>query len=156
MARRVLKKRRGRPRTGAALSAAERMRRMRARRKADGLKAVISWLPGEPAAQAPYSSHRLLDVRSLAMHAMIAEKIQQDPRLVDVARRNLDRWQSKWGDRTPIWVDQWRVILRRPLPEIAALLTEPGETATRLRQSTPFAGVLTAVERRRIYAAFRA
>ncbi len=129
---------------------------MRARRKADGLKAVVSWLPAEPAARIPYSPHRLLDARSLAMHAVIAEKIQRDPRLLDIARRNLDRWQAKWGDRSPIWVDQWREILKRPRPEIAALLTEPSEAAASLRQSTPFAGVLTPIERRRIYAAFRA
>jgi hypothetical protein len=35
------------------------------------------------------------------------------------------------------------------------LITELSENATRLRQSSPFAGVLSPVERRRIYEAFR-
>jgi len=63
---------RGRPKTGAAMTAAERMRRMRARRKSAGLKEVIAWVPSEPIAPQRYSTHRLLEARSLAMHALIA------------------------------------------------------------------------------------
>jgi hypothetical protein len=36
------------------------------------------------------------------------------------------------------------------------LLVSRSERATRLRQSSPFAGVLTPAERRRVYEAFRA
>jgi hypothetical protein len=138
------------------MPAAERMRRMRERRKAAGLKSVVSWVPEKNAPRAAYSSHRLLEARSLAMHAVIAEKIERDSSLLAIPRNNLQRWQSRWEGDAPAWFKEWREIMRRPWREIAALITEPSETAARLRQSSPFAGVLSAAERRRIYAAFRA
>lgn len=135
------------------MSAAERMRRMRERRKAAGLKSVVAWIPTEPEAQRIYSSHRLLEARSLAMHAVIARKIERDPALLDIARNNIERWSAQ---RNSAWLDEWREILKQPWPSIAALIAEPSENAARLRQSSPFAGILSNQERWRIYEAFRA
>jgi hypothetical protein len=56
--------------------------------------------------------------------------------------------------KPPSWVHEWRALLQRPWTEIAAIITEPSETGARLRQSSPFAGVLTPAERARIYEAF--
>lgn len=103
-----------------------------------------------------YSAHRLLEARSLAMHAVIAEKIQRDPGLLKIAHDNLKRWRARWEDQPPAWHQEWSGIMRRPWPEIAAVMTEPSEEGARLRQSSPFPGVLSAAERRRIYEAFRA
>jgi len=138
------------------MTAAERMRQMRARRKAAGFKTIASWVAVAGRPRAPYSSHRLLEARSLAMHALIARKIERDRKLLDVPRNNLKRWRQRWGTDVPKWFVEWQEILRRPWPDIAALITEPSEAAARLRQSTPFAGVLSAEERERIYEAFRA
>jgi hypothetical protein len=137
------------------MPAADRMRRMRERRKAEGLKAVVSWVPRAALARG-YSSHRLLEARSLAMHAVIAQKIERDPKLLDVPRNNLKRWNARWEHEAPAWYGQWCRIMDRPWPEIAAIITEPSEEGARLRQSSPFAGVLSTAERRRIYEAFRA
>jgi len=146
---------RGRPSSGKALSAAERMHRMRQRRKAQGLKSVTQWVvDGLPLT--PYSDHRRLDMRSLAMHTLIARKIARNPKLLDIARNNLKRWRKRWGRETPDWHAEWRAILKRPWQEIAALITDSGGLATRLRQSSPFAGVLSPAERKGIYDAFRA
>jgi hypothetical protein len=131
------------------------MRRMRARRKAAGLTAVVTWMPAA-SGSVPHSDHKLFDLRSLAMHTVMAEKIGRDPELLQVAHRNLRRWRTALGTRRPAWAAEWEAILKREWPEIAALMTDPGETGTRLRQSSPFAGVLTVEERRRIYDAFRA
>ena len=145
----------GRPPTGRALTAAERMQRYRVRQRAAGLRAATRW---QPATAAPFTpgllKHRLIEARSLAMHCLIATKIAADPALLDVARRNLEAWSARYGDSPPRALEEWRAILRRPWPEIAALITDPGETAARLRQSSPFAGVLTQPERHRVYAAF--
>src|SRR5690348_5958041 len=89
---------RGRPITGSAMTAAERMRRLRERRKAAGLKAVVAWVAEKPQMGPPYSSHRLLEARSLAMHAVIARKIERDPTLLSIAHRNLERWRIRWKD----------------------------------------------------------
>ena len=103
-----------------------------------------------------YSDHRTLDARSLAMHCKIAQKITRDPKLLNIAKTNLDRWSSKSKDPQPKYLREWEQILERPWPEIAELITSMSEDATRLRSSTPFAGVLTAAERDQIYEAFRA
>ena len=128
---------------------------MRERRKAAGFKAATSWVATDTALTS-YSSHRVLDARSLAMHAVIAQKIERDPALIEIPRRNLARWKSRSGDSPPAWLDEWRSIFGQPWPAIAALITELSENAARLRQSSPFAGVLSTSERRRIYEAFRA
>jgi hypothetical protein len=138
------------------MTAAERMRRMRERRKAAGLKPVVSWVSPASTTRTGYSSHRLLEARSLAMHAVIAQKIERDRRLLEIPRNNLRRWRSRWGEDVPGWYREWGDIVKRPWPEIAAIITEPSEEGARLRQSTPFAGVLSTTERRRIYEAFRA
>ena len=146
---------RGRPSSGKALTAAERMHRMRKRRKAQGLKSVTQWVvDGFPLT--PYSDHRRLDMRSLAMHTLIARRIARNPKLLDVARNNLKRWRKRWGREKPDWHTEWRAILKRPCREIAALITDSGALATRLLQSSPFAGVLSPAERKGIYDAFRA
>jgi hypothetical protein len=128
---------------------------MRQRRKAAGLKLQARWVQDE-ASMAPYSDHRRLDLRSLAMHTLIARKLTRDPGLLAVARANLRRWSKRSGSNTPAWLEEWQAILKRPWREVAALVTEWSPHATRLRQSSPFAGVLTPQERKRIYDAFRA
>lgn len=138
------------------MTAAERMRRMRERRKAAGLKSVVTWVVPESVARPGYSSHRLLEARSLAMHAVIAEKIERDPTLLKIAHENLRRWRARWENQAPAWYQEWSEIMKRPWAEIAAIMTELSEQGARLRQSSPFAGVLSATERRRIYEAFRA
>jgi hypothetical protein len=89
------------------------------------------------------------------MHALIAEKIQSDPRLLDVARKNLQRWSGRWPQKPPAWFEEWQQIMSWPWPQIAALITEQSEHAIRLRQSSPFACVLNAAERKRVYETFR-
>lgn len=148
-------KKRGRPVTGNASTAAERMRAMRERRRAAGLKPVVSWVPAKPSITSAYSAHRLSEIRSLAMHAVIAAKIERDRSPIAVAQKNLDRWQARWREAAPQWLAEWRAILKRPWKEVAARITEMSEDAARLRQSSPFAGALTAQERRRIHDAFR-
>jgi hypothetical protein len=131
------------------------MRAMRERRKAAGLKPVLSWVAAKPSPSRAYSQHRLLEIRSLAMHAVIAAKIERDRAPIVVAQKNLDRWQARWKESAPQWLAEWQAILKKPWKEVAAFITEMSEDAARLRQSTPFAGVLTSDERRRIYDAFR-
>jgi hypothetical protein len=98
----------------------------------------------------------LLEARSLAMHALIARKIERDPKLLEIARSNIERWSEQRQEDVPAWLNEWREILNEPWQNVAALITELSENAARLRQSSPFAGVLTNDERRRIYEAFRA
>ena len=138
------------------MTAAERMRAYRKRKRDAGLKSVRRWEPIEERGMRQYSDHRILDARSLAMHCKIAQKITHDPDLLSIAKSNLERWSSKSKDAKPQYLREWKQILERPWPEIAELITSMSEDATRLRSTSPFAGILTGDERDQIYAAFRA
>jgi hypothetical protein len=137
------------------MSAAERMRRYRARRKQAGLRARMTWEP-RVAAPVPYSDHRLLDARSLAMHCAVVRRLQREPALLDRARRTLERWLAGYPSAPPRALLEWRALIARSWSEVATAVTSGGENAARLRQSSPLATLLSAAERRRIYAAFRA
>lgn len=147
----------GSPPDQGPLTAAERMHRYRARRRAAGLKQERRWVPVRPESVAVYSDHCIVEARSLALHCVIARKIFRRPALLDVARRNLAAWKRARADaERPRCLDEWEQILRRPWPEIAAFITATSAQAARLRQSSPFAGVLDRHERKRVYEAFRA
>ncbi len=147
---------RGRPKTANPMTAAERMRAYRKRKRASGLKSESRWVPAKENAISRYSDHRILDARSLAMHCKIAQKISREPELLDVARQNLARWSQKSAGENPRYLEEWQKILDRPWMEIAAFITSISDDAIRLRSSSPFAGVLSAEERKRIYEAFGA
>lgn len=90
------------------------------------------------------------------MHVVIARKIERDPALLEIARGNIERWSAQRNSDVPAWLNEWRELLKQPWQNVAAIITEPSENAARLRQSSPFAGILTNQERWRIYEAFRA
>jgi hypothetical protein len=149
------KRTRGRPPTQRARTAAERMRAYRERKRAAGLKRPRGWV-AQPLTAARYSDHRQHEARSLALHCRAAAKIAANPELLEIARDNLRRWREKAGAQVPRYLDEWSRILQRPWPGIASVMTSFDDEAIRLRQSSPFAGILNAEERRRIYDAFRA
>lgn len=99
------------------------------------------------------SDHARLDARSLALHRLIAQKVLANPALLDVARGNLRRSQKRESSPSQT-LAEWEQILSGTVEQIAAFLAEQSERATRLRQSTPFAGVLTEDERLKIFAAY--
>lgn len=100
-----------------------------------------------------YSDHIRLDERSLALHRLIARKLAADPDLLDKARDNLRRWQES-SDSPSLAFAEWAQILTSPVDQVEQLLTERSERATRLRQSSPFCGILTEAERRVIYESY--
>ena len=97
--------------------------------------------------------HRRIDLRSIALHRAVAEKLRANPALLDIAHDNLDRWSRTGGHSQPYW-DEWRRILGLPLEELLALLVEDSERMAALRQTAPFAGVLDPRERWAIYESF--
>ncbi len=92
------------------------------------------------------SDHLRLDGRSLAMHRLIVKRIRQNPALLDKARTTLAHWQTMHPEM--VCNHEWADWLDRPLDETLAFMVDESETATRLRQSSPFCGVLTNQERR--------
>ena len=146
---------RGRPKKADAKSAAERMRAYRKRKRDAGLTNVRRWELAGGSIEGRYSDHRIFEARSLAMHCKIVQKISRDPSLLEKAKANLRRWSAKNDGPEPRYLKEWQEILDKPWPAIAEMMTSMREDATRLRSSSPFAGVLTEKEREQIYAAFR-
>ena len=90
------------------------------------------------------------------MHCKIVQKVSRDPILLDKAKANLSRWSADFDGPKPRYLQEWQEILKKPWPMIAEIMTRMSEDATRLRSSSPFAGILSERERDQIYAAFRA
>ena len=92
-------------------------------------------------------THLQIDQRSLAFGRVIAEKLRRDPSLVRVAKQNLDRWFLTCSPRAAPALTEWEQILGSSVDAVIETLTATDERSTRLRQSNPFAGVLTPRER---------
>jgi transcriptional regulator with XRE-family HTH domain len=94
------------------------------------------------------------DRRSLALHGAIAERLRQDPEPVLArAHASLLRLHSLHPAARPL-LDEWRVLLRRPLETLVAVLLDPSPWARDPRHVTPFTGVLSARERAEVYRKF--
>lgn len=98
--------------------------------------------------------HRLAEERSLAYHRVVARRLESDPALLQRARERLDGWIQE-GGRSSRYSLEWRRLVDLPLPELQAILVDPGERASTLRQSTPFAGALSPRERWELWARVR-
>ncbi len=137
------------------MTAAERMRAYRARRKAAGLKIVRRWLPAS-GSSGTFSDHAILDARSLALHCKAAERLAKEPSLLEKARGILGNWIARRGEDIPRDFREWERKLSGPLPELLAFMSAQSDEAVRMRQSSPFPALLTPDVRNRIYEAFRA
>jgi hypothetical protein len=142
----------GRPRKPGAPPAAERMRASRERKRRAGLRLRQTWVSNAPTV---YSDHQHLDARSLALHSLVARKLMADPALIKRARENLRRWKKNSSRPLPSYFAEWERVFRLQPAVVAGLLVTMNDDATRLRQSSPFAPLLTREERASIYAAFR-
>lgn len=104
--------------------------------------------PRRPPRYARRVRHELTDVISLEMGRRVAARLRQQPDLLRLAHDNLDRW-TRLNANAPSLLrcyEEWRGILNRRREEIGDLLTSETEEARRLRQNSPFAGVLSARE----------
>jgi hypothetical protein len=80
----------------------------------------------------------------------MSDHVPADPALLDKARENLQRWQKTEGSPS-LTLAEWENILSGPVVQVAQFLEDRSERATRLRQSSPFAGILTEAERQTAY-----
>jgi hypothetical protein len=93
------------------------------------------------------SSHGRARARSLAYHRAVAQRLRKP--MVAEAQHVLLRWREQ-GRIDERYADRWEQLLARPVPEIRRALVEESPDADDLRQNSPFAGVLSEPERRRI------
>jgi hypothetical protein len=91
--------------------------------------------------------HDRARARSLAYHRAVARGLRKP--MVQEARHVLFRWEQQ-GRIDRRYADRWKKLLERPVPEIRRALVDGSQEADDLRQNSPFAGLLSEPERRRI------
>jgi hypothetical protein len=92
-------------------------------------------------------THQELDERSLALHRLIADKIRRNPALFGKVRETLVRWQGTVCQSAQPYLDEWDCLMKAGMAACLAVAEEDSVRAAALRQSSPFCGVLTNVER---------
>ena len=93
-------------------------------------------------------THEFQDAVSLELGRRIAARLRASPALLEVARANLVRW-SRQNAGSPSLLRcyaEWQTLLAHPVQDICELLCSESEEARRLRQNSPFVGILPAAE----------
>lgn len=92
--------------------------------------------------------HARIDLINKEMDRLVAERIRADPEVVKIAKANLQRWKRQNGGELAPAHQEWDLALRFLTPnELADFVESEAPKAKRLRQSSPFAGVLNEAER---------
>ena len=102
----------------------------------------------------PVRSHQWLDYVDLIVHRAMARKIRREPKLFNRAHRNLARWEKRnRGCSQPL--REWKQILRdNDMAAVLRTITRANEEGDRLRQSSPFVGILSQGEVQAIWARY--
>lgn len=100
--------------------------------------------------------HQRIDERSLAFGRAIAGRVTAHPELIAQARETVTRWLQTCSPGSRSTLREWLAALDGPVEGVLHLLTSRDERSTRLRQSNPFAGVLSQQERNAILRQFHA
>ena len=93
-------------------------------------------------------NHSFQDAVSLELARRIAAQLPQHPEWLDLARQNIERWSQR-NSSVPSLLrcySEWNDILMKPIEEIRAILMAENGDGQRLRQNSPFAGVLSPAE----------
>lgn len=96
------------------------------------------------------AGHQAAEARSLAYHMVVAKRLNR--KLVEEARYRVYR-SRRSGKMHPQYASEWERILDRPILEIKKVLIDPDDKAGDLRQNSPFAGMLSEPERKKILSA---
>jgi hypothetical protein len=94
-------------------------------------------------------THHVAEQRSIALHREVARRLRAQPELLDRARKRVSGWADQ-GSVAPHWVRVWSELLKRPLGDVIAAITDAGQHGCDLRQTSPFAGVIDSATRWRI------
>jgi len=91
--------------------------------------------------------HQRAERRSLAYHRAVAGRLTK--KRVEEARHRTFKWLQE-GLLDPRYGEQWLELLSESIPVIKEAITEESRRGHDLRQNSPFAGVLSDRERRRL------
>ena len=90
-------------------------------------------------------SQEFIDALALARQREIARMIETDLSILGTARANAERWlaSGNYDEGEAASVREWLPMLNESrLDELMVALTSDSENATRMRQSSPFTGII--------------
>ncbi|MDP1590289.1 MAG: hypothetical protein Q8M07_21225 [Prosthecobacter sp.] len=90
-------------------------------------------------------SQEFINALALARHREIARMIEANVSILGTARANAERWlaSGNYDEGEAASVREWLPMLEESrLDELMEVLTSESETATRMRQSSPFTGII--------------
>lgn len=96
--------------------------------------------------------------RSLWLHRALLGHLMLNPHeVLQTALSNIASWKPKHRDdgMATRYLEQWEHVLTDGVDAVCGVLTGTDEASRELRGNSPFAGVLTEVERRQALRAFR-
>ena len=118
------------------------VRQRRERAKAVPLGEIA---PPELLAELASTGHRRAEVVDLAVHRLLARDL--DERAIAIARWQLEA-AAQDGVLHAVWAERWRTLLERAPTELCASITADTVEAARLRQTSPFKGLVAHEDRR--------
>ncbi|HEU0018734.1 MAG TPA: hypothetical protein VFQ14_00445 [Thermoleophilaceae bacterium] len=85
--------------------------------------------------------------RSLAYHRALARSLRQP--MIDDALRQVWKWRLQ-GRIDPRYAERWEEVLHGSVADVRKAISEDSQAAADLRQNSPFAGMLSEPERRKV------
>lgn len=113
-------------------------------------------IPDVATGGSPVGSHQFIDEFNLAYHRAVAQILRREPEsVITRARQNIARWIESdvydEGERPSLF--EWdKILVESSVEELIAIITEDSDEGQRLRQSTPFTGILPKQQRTAILA----
>jgi hypothetical protein len=94
-----------------------------------------------------WSGHGRPERQSLAYHRALSKQLRRP--MVDEALHVIWKWRDE-GKLDERYARQWEDVLRQPVSEVKRAISTDSPFARDLRQNSPFAGMLSEAERRKI------
>lgn len=89
------------------------------------------------------------DLVSLLLHHLVAVRLRSNPGLIETAKSNLRKWLRKTPN-VRAWLEWDEILEKKSLNDVLAILVSESDEGQRLRSSSPFAGIITAQERKTV------
>lgn len=96
--------------------------------------------------------------KSLWLHRALLGHLMIEPASVlDTARSNLSSWKSihREDGMATSYLQRWEQVIEGGVDSVVPVLVGTDEVSSELRQNSPFAGVLSDIERRQVLRSFR-
>lgn len=81
------------------------------------------------------------------MHRLMVAKVRERPELFGILQRNLTRWKETAAPGNRPYLDAWQALVDEGPEACFRMALEASDRGQAMRQSSPFAGVLTDRER---------